>query len=65
MAKLHAYLNFDGNCEEAFNFYEKVFNTKNPGFMRYGDIPADPQMPPVPDEAKKQNLSYSNFDQRR
>jgi PhnB protein len=52
MAKLHAYLNFNGNCEEAFNFYEKVFNTKNPGYMRYGDIPADPQMPPVPDEAK-------------
>src|SRR5690606_28440736 len=52
MAKLHAYLNFDGNCEEAFTFYEKVFNTTNPGFMRYGDVPADPAMPPIPDEAK-------------
>ncbi|MCS4227527.1 VOC family protein [Sphingobacterium sp. BIGb0165] len=52
MAKLHAYLNFDGNCEEAFTFYEKVFQTKNPGYMRYGDIPADPQMPAIPDEAK-------------
>jgi len=52
MAKLHAYLNFDGNCEEAFTFYEKVFNTTNPGFMHYGDVPADPAMPPIPDEAK-------------
>ena len=52
MAKLHAYLNFDGNCEEAFTFYEKVFKTKNPGYMRYGDIPADPHMPPISDEAK-------------
>jgi len=31
MAKLHAYLNFDGNCEEAFTFYEKVFQTKKSG----------------------------------
>jgi PhnB protein len=52
MAKLHAYLNFDGNCEAAFMFYEKVFQTKNPGFMRYADIPADPEMPPIPDAVK-------------
>lgn len=28
MAKLHAYLNFEGNCEEAFTFYETVLRQK-------------------------------------
>ncbi len=42
MAKVHVYLNFNGNCEEAFSFYEKVFNTTNTGIYRFGDIPADP-----------------------
>ena len=26
MAKLNPYLNFDGTCEEAFNFYKSVFD---------------------------------------
>ena len=45
MAKIHAYLNFDGNCEEAFLFYENVFNTKNVGMHRFGDMPVDPNYP--------------------
>ncbi len=42
MAKLHAYLNFNGNCEEAFNFYQTVFNTPLLGTHRFGDMPSDP-----------------------
>ncbi|WLD23407.1 VOC family protein [Flavobacterium dauae] len=42
MAKIHAYLNFNGNCEQAFTFYEKVFNKQNIGTHRFGDMPADP-----------------------
>lgn len=45
MAKIHAYLNFNGNCEEAFMFYEKVFKTKNIGIHRFGDLPSDPNFP--------------------
>lgn len=45
MAKIHAYLNFNGNCEEAFSFYEEVFKTKNVGTHRFGDMPADPNFP--------------------
>lgn len=45
MAKLHAYLNFNGNCEEAFTFYEQVFNSKNIGIHRYGEMPADSAHP--------------------
>lgn len=51
MAKLHAYLNFEGNCEEAFTFYETVFDTKNIGIHRFGDMPANPEFV-IPDEAK-------------
>jgi len=51
MTKIHAYLNFNGNCEEAFKFYEQVFNTENTGIYRFGDMPSDPEYP-LPDEAK-------------
>ena len=40
--KLHTYLNFGGNCEEAFRFYEKNLGGKIEMMMRYGDQP-DPQ----------------------
>ena len=42
MAKVHAYLNFNGNCEEAFNFYKSVFNKEFIGIYRFGDMPQDP-----------------------
>lgn len=40
MAKVSIYLNFQGNTEEAFNFYKSVFNTEflTP-LMRIGDMP--------------------------
>lgn len=53
MAKVHAYLNFNGNCEEAFEFYQTVFNTENLGIYRFGDLPADPNFPMSEDDKKK------------
>ena len=53
MARIHAYLNFNGNCEEAFTFYEKVFNTKNMGLHRFGDMPADDNFPMSEEDKKK------------
>lgn len=49
MARIHIYLNFDGNCEEAFSFYEKVFNAPNLGIHRYGDMPSENEelLPPI------------------
>ncbi len=51
---LNPYLNFDGTCEEAFNFYKKVFQAEfnQYGIMRYGQIPPQEGMPPCPDEVK-------------
>ena len=38
MIKLNPYLNFDGNCEEAFNYYKNVFGVEFSYFSRMSDI---------------------------
>jgi PhnB protein len=38
MIKLNPYLNFDGNCEEAFNYYKKVFGGEFSYFSRMSDM---------------------------
>ncbi len=46
MAQVSIYFNFEGNAEEAFNFYKKVFKTEySTPIMRMKDIPAQPGMP--------------------
>ncbi len=37
--QLQAYLNFDGTCEEALNFYKDVFNGEISDLSRFGDAP--------------------------
>ena len=44
--KLNAYLNFGGNCEEAFRFYEKNLGGKITFMMRYADQPDPKNIPP-------------------
>lgn len=61
MATLHAYLNFPGNCEEAFAFYSKVFNRPTTGTYRYSDMPADPAMPPLSDEIRNKIMNIGLF----
>ena len=39
MAQINPYLNFKGNCEEAFNFYKSVFGGEFPYVGRYKDMP--------------------------
>ncbi|MBS1524738.1 MAG: VOC family protein [Bacteroidetes bacterium] len=39
MATVNAYLNFQGNTEEAFNFYKSVFGTEFATVMRFKDLP--------------------------
>lgn len=34
------YLNFNGDCEEAFKLYQKAFNGQQPNLARYSDAPA-------------------------
>lgn len=42
----NVYLNFDGNCEEAFKFYEKNLGGKIQNVFRYQDSPMNDQTPP-------------------
>lgn len=44
--KLDPYLNFNGNCAEAFKFYEKVLGGKIEMLMTFGNSPMAAQMPP-------------------
>lgn len=54
MAQVSTYLNFSRNTEEAFNYYKTVFGTEfaGEGLLRFSDIPASPDMPPVPESDK-------------
>ncbi len=52
MAKIHAYLNFNGNCKEAFDFYQNVFNSPVTGTYYFDDMPNVPGEPALPEEAK-------------
>ena len=40
MATINPYITFNGNCEEAFNFYKSVFGTEFDFLGRFGDMPA-------------------------
>ena len=48
---VHAYINFNGNCREAVEFYRQVFGAEAHEIMLYGEAPPDPGFP-VPDEHK-------------
>lgn len=40
MATVNTYLNFNGNCEEAFDFYKSVFGGEFIYIGKFGDMPA-------------------------
>ena len=44
--QLHTYLNYGGNCEQAFRFYEQHLGGKITFLMRHGEVPEPSQMPP-------------------
>lgn len=49
---IQTYLNFNGNCGEALEFYSQVFKTEEPKIMLYGDMPANKAFP-MTEETKK------------
>lgn len=53
MATVSIYLNFQGNTEDAFNFYKSVFNTEFIGpVMHHRDVPPMEGMPQFSEEDK-------------
>jgi len=53
MKSINPYLTFWGNCEEAFNFYKKVFGGEFTYIGRFKDMPAQ--------EGKKINEEEANL----
>ena len=44
--KLHTYLNYGGNCAEAFRFYEQHLGGKITAMKTHGEQPGPAQVPP-------------------
>lgn len=44
--QINAYLTFNGNCAEAFKFYETCLGGKIEALMTHADVPQDAQMSP-------------------
>lgn len=44
--KMHTYLNYGGNCAEAFKFYEKHLGAKIGMMMTHADSPGPSNVPP-------------------
>jgi PhnB protein len=52
MPAFQSYLIFNGNCEEAFNFYKSVFGGEFSFMGRFGDMPQEAGGGDVPEEQK-------------
>lgn len=53
MASVNVYLNFNGNCEEAFTFYKSVFGGEFPYIGRFEEIPTSENYIVAENEANK------------
>ena len=59
MATVNVYLNFNGNCEEAFNFYKSVFGREFPYIGRFKDMPPQEGMRPLPKDMENKIMHVS------
>lgn len=57
MAQISPYINFNGNCEAAFNHYKSVFGGEFEYIGRFGEMP--PGEKPLPEEEKNQIMHIS------
>ena len=53
MARVSTYLNFPATTEQAFNFYKSVFGGEFGHIARFGDMPPQPDCPPLSEAQKK------------
>lgn len=57
--KVEFFINFDGNCREAVEFYQKVFKSEVRDLMTYGEAPPDPNYAPA--EADRDRICYAGI----
>lgn len=58
MATVNVYLTFNGNCEEAFNFYKSVFGGEFSYAARFGEMPPQEGYE-IPDSEKQKIMHIS------
>jgi len=58
MTTINPYLTFNGNCEEAFNFYKSVFGGEFPYVGKFKDMPENPEYP-ISEEDKEKIMHIS------
>jgi len=63
MTKVHVYLNFAGNAEEAFDFYKKIFGGEFSSAVRFKDFPVEGVTVPKEDEDKMMHISLPITDE--
>lgn len=59
MKTVNIYLNFNGNCKEAFDFYKSVLGGEFSYVGKYGEMPPQEGMKPIPDNAKNKIMHIS------
>lgn len=57
MTRLHSYLNFAGNAEEAFNFYRSVFGGEFSSVVRFREFPMEGVSIPQDDQDKMMHIA--------
>jgi PhnB protein len=53
MTQINPHINFNGNAEEAFNFYKSVFGGEFTKIIRFKDLPSNPDFPIPANEVDK------------
>jgi len=59
MPSVNIYLTFNGNCEEAFNFYKSVFGGEFPYVGRFSEMPPSPDGQAMPAEEANRIMHVS------
>ncbi len=59
MTTVNIYLTFDGNCMEAFEFYQSIFGGDFAYVGRFGEMPKMEGMPEFSEEEKKRIMHMS------
>ena len=59
MATINPYINFNGNAEEAFNFYKSVFGGEFTSVVRFKDIANEDFQVPEDEADKIMRIAHS------
>ena len=59
MTTVNIYLTFNGDCEDAFDHYKAVFGGDYQSISRFGEMPPQEGMPPIPEDQKDKIMHVS------